>query len=216
MKKGVALLVGVVSVLSVVFVGFFGSSGEGTVSRIYITSVTLKDFANYDDGYIPKKSNGKRVDVINFDYSQSAADHSLIDENGYPIMAYRFDTEILPDDATQKIVHYSIAENYSPLVWFKYKVDSTTNASVTTEESTSADSSSTDSSSVAPIDDHYTVSPYSNIFIKSQKKTHDDTTGGTTMIVTLYCSSVDGGPRCEAPDDLHGGTVDQISLKINY
>ncbi len=109
MKKGVAILVGAISLLAVVFVAVFGTRPQGIVPVVYITSLTIKPS---DDSRYWTNNSGDHQCLINYD-----PDKEVYDGENY-FMPYVFVTEVLPDNATDRSFVYTLASEYNDFITF--------------------------------------------------------------------------------------------------
>ncbi len=109
MKKGVAILVGAISLLAVVFVAVFGTRPQGIVPVVYISSLTIKPS---DDSRYWTNSSGGHQCLIDYDPNKEVFDG----ENYF--IPYVFVTEVLPDNATDRSFVYTLASEYDDYIIF--------------------------------------------------------------------------------------------------
>jgi hypothetical protein len=104
MKKGVALLVAVVALLSIALVAFLGTNPVGIEPIIHITSVEIMDM---NDDAIPWDEYGNRS--LNLTFAPS-----LSDPDGTEYMYYIFSTQVLPNNATdtRAFLYYCAQDSY--------------------------------------------------------------------------------------------------------
>lgn len=109
MKKGVAILVGAISLLAVVFVAIFGTRPQGIVPVVYISSLTIKPS---DDSRYWTNQSGIHQCLIDYDPNKEVFDGVDF------YMPYVFVTEVLPDNATDRSFVYALANEYKDYIIF--------------------------------------------------------------------------------------------------
>jgi hypothetical protein len=103
MKKAVAVLVAVISALTIVLVAFFGTNPVGIEPIIYIQSLEVLDMNGHSF-----QGAGDGVPTLEVDFQ---ADDK--DAEGKDVMSYWFDVRILPTNATSReVLFYSAPDPY--------------------------------------------------------------------------------------------------------
>lgn len=103
MKKSTILVIGLISLLAIVFVGFFGVVAKGIQPTVYIESVEIRDskanpYTNFD----------KDQKILTLKYKPNVYDTDGVT----PAMSYYFTTYVLPENATKSSAYiYSCTSN---------------------------------------------------------------------------------------------------------
>jgi hypothetical protein len=104
MKKSTILVIGLISLLAIVFVAFFGVVAEGIQPTVYITSVEIRDPKSN-----PYTEFDKDEKVLTLKYKPNIYDPN---DGKTPAMSYYFSTYVLPLDATNSSAYiYSCDDN---------------------------------------------------------------------------------------------------------
>lgn len=103
MKKSTILVIALISLLAIVFVGFFGVVAQGIQPTVYIESVEIRDSKSN-----PYTTFDKNQKTLTLKYKPN-----LYDTDGVtPFMSYYFSTYVLPENATKSSAYiYSCTTN---------------------------------------------------------------------------------------------------------